>query len=223
VISGGPVVTTLVCLLHIRTRGCGCIGHPAFPTPSILREAKQFLQNSGASRREIVESHLKLSGCLKIESVAMNARAPHPQSSSPGLTGRPSIPETPVMESRSRGVLDRPVKPDDDSSLWRSKTTKRSITVIAAKAGNPVFQRCLRWNREAAAYWILRRSLSSGSPKGETRWRRMTTVCEASDLSAVAHREGGSGEAIQTWNGCATRSPQGRSVVGKEGLEPSKS
>jgi hypothetical protein len=118
----------------------------------------------------------------------MNTRAPHPQSSSPGLTGRPSIPETPVMESRSRGVLDRPVKPDDDSSLWRSKTTKRSITVIAAKAGNPVFQRCLRWNREAAAYWIPRRSLSSGSPKGETRWRGMTTVCEASDLSAVVHR-----------------------------------
>jgi hypothetical protein len=28
--------------------------------------------------------------------------------------GRSSIPETPVMESRSRGVLDRPVKPDDD-------------------------------------------------------------------------------------------------------------
>jgi hypothetical protein len=47
------------------------------------------------------------------------------------------------MESRSRGVLDRPVKPDDDSSLWRSKTTKRSITVIAAKAGDPIFQRRL--------------------------------------------------------------------------------
>jgi hypothetical protein len=29
--------------------------------------------------------------------------------------GRSGIPETPVMESRSRGVLDRPVKPDDDS------------------------------------------------------------------------------------------------------------
>jgi hypothetical protein len=49
--------------------------------------------------------------------------------------GRSSIPETPVMESRSRGVLDRPVKPDDDSYLWRSKTTKQSITVVPAKAG----------------------------------------------------------------------------------------
>jgi hypothetical protein len=30
--------------------------------------------------------------------------------------GRPSIPEAPENESRGRGVLDRPVKPDDDSS-----------------------------------------------------------------------------------------------------------
>ena len=35
--------------------------------------------------------------------------------SSPGLTGRPSIPETPAIEPRGRGVLDRPVKPGDDS------------------------------------------------------------------------------------------------------------
>src|SRR3954447_21252717 len=32
--SGEPVVTTLVCLLLFRTRGCGCIERPAFPTPS---------------------------------------------------------------------------------------------------------------------------------------------------------------------------------------------
>ncbi len=36
VISGGPVVTTLVCFVLFRTRGCGCIGRPAFPTPSFL-------------------------------------------------------------------------------------------------------------------------------------------------------------------------------------------
>jgi len=32
--SGVTVVTMLVCLFHFCTRGCGCIGHPAFPTPS---------------------------------------------------------------------------------------------------------------------------------------------------------------------------------------------
>jgi hypothetical protein len=31
-----------------------------------------------------------------------------------GSGGRTSIPETPENESRNRGVLDRPVKPDDD-------------------------------------------------------------------------------------------------------------
>ena len=32
--SGDPVVTTLVCCVLFRTRGYGCIGHPAFPAPS---------------------------------------------------------------------------------------------------------------------------------------------------------------------------------------------
>jgi hypothetical protein len=32
-------------------------------------------------------------------------------------SGRSSIPETLMMESRGRGVLDRPVKPDDDDFL----------------------------------------------------------------------------------------------------------
>ena len=34
--SGEPVVTTLVCYLLFRTRGCGCNGHPAFPAPSVF-------------------------------------------------------------------------------------------------------------------------------------------------------------------------------------------
>src|SRR5260370_19452379 len=34
---GVPSVTTLVCFVLFCTRGCGCIGHPAFPTPSFGR------------------------------------------------------------------------------------------------------------------------------------------------------------------------------------------
>jgi hypothetical protein len=34
----------------------------------------------------------------------------HPQSSSPGSTGRSSIPETAVIDPMGRGVLDHPVK-----------------------------------------------------------------------------------------------------------------
>ena len=43
----------------------------------------------------------------------------HIQSSSPGLTGRSSIPETPGIESTGRGVLGRPVKPGDDTECWK--------------------------------------------------------------------------------------------------------
>src|SRR5258706_14920558 len=62
-------------------RGCGCIERPAFPAPSDFW-ADVFCKNSDASRREDAESYL------------MNANAPYSHSSSPGLTGRPSIPET---------------------------------------------------------------------------------------------------------------------------------
>src|SRR5712672_2026689 len=48
---GGPVVTMLVCLFHICTRGCGCIVRPAFPTPSFSRR-EEFRQTSGTSCRE---------------------------------------------------------------------------------------------------------------------------------------------------------------------------
>src|SRR5450631_1079000 len=34
-----PAVTTLVCFVLFRTRGCGCGGHPAFPAPSVLERA----------------------------------------------------------------------------------------------------------------------------------------------------------------------------------------
>src|SRR5712671_2499 len=44
----------------------------------------------------------------------MKTNVPHSRSSSPGLTGRPNIPETLMIKSRGRAVLDRPVKPDDD-------------------------------------------------------------------------------------------------------------
>jgi len=36
-------------------------------------------------------------------------------------SGASSIPETVVLEPKSRGVLDRPVKPDDDSCVENDK------------------------------------------------------------------------------------------------------
>src|SRR5712672_4198008 len=43
----------VLCLF--RTRGCGCIGRPAFPAPSIVKSGETVLQNSGTSCREIAE------------------------------------------------------------------------------------------------------------------------------------------------------------------------
>ena len=52
VISGASAVNTRVhTLLPQRTRGCGCIGHPAFPTPLCFQRAKTSGKIPGASRR----------------------------------------------------------------------------------------------------------------------------------------------------------------------------
>jgi hypothetical protein len=41
----------------------------------------------------------------------------------------------------------------------------QGIVVITREGGDPVFQLYFLVDREATAYWILRWSLSSGSPK----------------------------------------------------------
>ena len=69
------------------TRDRGCIGHPAFPTPSLGGE--RFFNGSGAWRGEIVKV------CL------MHASAPHSQPSSPANAGDPVL----------RGVSDGIEKP----------------------------------------------------------------------------------------------------------------
>jgi hypothetical protein len=51
-VSGEPVVTTLVCFVLFCMRGCGCIGHPAFPAPSVIwvREIHGIARARGAAR-----------------------------------------------------------------------------------------------------------------------------------------------------------------------------
>jgi hypothetical protein len=68
---------------------------PGFPCALLLSEGQKFGQTSDAWRRENAKV------CLRT------------MSSSPRKRGS-SIPETLMMESRGCGVLDRPVKPDDD-------------------------------------------------------------------------------------------------------------
>jgi hypothetical protein len=72
-ISGKPVVTTLVCFVLFRTRGCGCGGHPAFPAPSVFL-GERILHRSGVSRRGNAES---CPGCLKIEFFTLSRTSEH--------------------------------------------------------------------------------------------------------------------------------------------------
>src|SRR6266436_5589082 len=61
-----PVVTTLVCFVLFRTRGCGCSGHPAFPAPSVGR--KFHAQLGPIAPRD--RGRASFLGCLKNESGA---------------------------------------------------------------------------------------------------------------------------------------------------------
>src|SRR5258708_28192254 len=44
--SGEPVVT-ISCAFFICTRGCGCIGHPAFPAPSVVKSGETVFAKLG--------------------------------------------------------------------------------------------------------------------------------------------------------------------------------
>src|SRR5882724_5293709 len=72
--SGVLVVTRVRSTNTKCTRGRGCNGHPAFPTPS---SGEGFINGSGAWRGEVVNVRL------------MTTNAPHSQSSSPAKAGDP--------------------------------------------------------------------------------------------------------------------------------------
>src|SRR6478736_9109882 len=85
-LSAGPVCSCahFSCTLHTRPRVQRA---PGLPCALCLEGHGNHWQNSGASRRENVAAH----------SVVIVRES-----------GRSSIPETPMIEPRSRGVLDRP-------------------------------------------------------------------------------------------------------------------
>jgi hypothetical protein len=78
------------------TRGCGCGGHPAFPTPSVFG-AKESC-TTRAHRAAGMRSYFPL--------VVARHRVDASRRSMTGSSGRSSIPKTPMMESRGRGILD---------------------------------------------------------------------------------------------------------------------
>jgi hypothetical protein len=102
-----------------------CRGH-RIPCPTSVTIAKRPFEE-GTGWRELVEmicptglaEYFSQKGWTGNEVICLSGRWRSHQAdfhppSSPGLTGRSSIPETSVMESRGRGVLGRPVKPGGD-------------------------------------------------------------------------------------------------------------
>jgi len=79
-VSGASAVNTRV-LTHSpqRTRGCGCIGHPAFPVPSVHEGDESSGNPRAHPRREIVDAcHTRLHVTQGCHSGTREARARNP-------------------------------------------------------------------------------------------------------------------------------------------------
>ena len=103
-------------------------------------------------------------------------------SSSPGLTGRSSIPETAVLEPRGRGVLGRPVKPGDDSEC----------VVLALP-----FPNIASPSRGTIARGLRKHSPSQNRGSRECRVRAAPAVSCARCTKKSAHEHTGSAETLR--------------------------
>src|ERR1700674_2454588 len=94
--SGEPRGDYARVLCFFRTRGCGCNGHPAFPTPSVVRGGG-FLGMTRALCVAGMRGGVSKFGCLKFKPRCHRPRRRAIQYS-----------EASMMESIGRGVLDTP-------------------------------------------------------------------------------------------------------------------
>jgi hypothetical protein len=96
---------------------------------TVVTNARAFYTTRAAAgalgARHSLRPLISESGKL-MANLARNRRRDRRRLSSPGLTGRSSIPETSMMESKGRGVLDPRFRGDDDHCWSR---------VVPAKAG----------------------------------------------------------------------------------------
>jgi hypothetical protein len=103
-------------LLPICTRDRGCSAHPAFPAPSCLRDNET--QTSGAIRREKANVYLLFE--IRNRKYLWRTQAPHSPAVIARLDRATQYSREGRVQPRSRGVLDRPVKPGDDSLVVAS-------------------------------------------------------------------------------------------------------
>jgi hypothetical protein len=94
----------------MRTPGCGCIGHPAFPAPSDCR-GRQYLQNSRACDAAEHEGMFVVArDCAALSTVVVR------------LDRTTQYAGTPGTDLRSRGVLDTRFR-GYDSGFWAHALT----------------------------------------------------------------------------------------------------
>jgi hypothetical protein len=101
--------------------------------------------------------------------------------SSPGLTGRPSIPEAAVIEPTSRGVLDPPHA--------RGMTIEGCVAIsrsLRAKRSNPLSPRIRKDGllRGACHHCASAMALVGGARIRATRWLAMTAIFNSEQFAA---------------------------------------
>ena len=129
----------LVCafLVHIAHETAGAARTRSSLRPLLLRR-DSFFQTSGASRREIAN----------VRSIVIVREG-----------GRSSIPETLMIESRSRGVLDRPVKPGDDS-LFRLEDHAAGSATLSSLESRWISALLMAACRVGALIWAPSKSVT---------------------------------------------------------------
>jgi hypothetical protein len=154
-VSGGPVVANSCVYLHFTREAMGALGARHSPRPLLGRRDIQNSGDSRRENAElylnviarrvrcfstplsssakavkpgddsrVYRGHLSSQGLLATTVVGIAQR---PQLSSPGLTGRSSIPEASGIEPRSCGVLDPPLSRGTTTCCWAAfvRTTLR--------------------------------------------------------------------------------------------------
>jgi hypothetical protein len=71
-VSAEPVCSCAFLFAHFCTRDRGCSAHPVFPAPFDFNEGGNLMANLGRKRREIAKLCLRMTRCVKSESVAMS-------------------------------------------------------------------------------------------------------------------------------------------------------
>ncbi len=175
-------------VLFTCTRGCGCIGHPAFPAPSVFSEGWTSRQNLARMRGENAES------CLNNRRHC-EERLVRRSSTSEG--GSDEAIHSSTICGANNGLLRGAChRAHIRATRWLAMTAPRRATlcaVVPAKAGTHNLRRLLEQKpsaivpkREAAAY---------GSPL--SRGRHVNRHCEFVRRSSTS--EGGSDEAIHSF------------------------